>query len=105
MPFLVVAMQSGTTRISLEGDVDLFTIEGLRSELGGVARRRPVHVEIELACLRSINERGMQVLVSFVGGITRVGSRVTVLARRDPPLETFKAALINAILDASRPSK
>ena len=96
-------MQSGVTRISLEGDLDAFTIEGLRPELLGVARRRPGRVELELSRLRSINQRGMQVVVAFLGNIARSGSRITILGLREQPLETFKTALVNAILDASQP--
>ena len=103
MPFSIVAMQSGVTRISLEGDLDVFTIEGLRPELEGVARRRPGHVEMDLTRLRSINQRGMQVLVAFFGNIARWGSRITILGLREQPLQTFKTALVNAILDASPP--
>jgi anti-anti-sigma regulatory factor len=103
MPFSIVALQSGTTRISLEGDLDVFTLEGLRPELLDVARRRPTHVEMELSRLRSINQKGMQLLVSFLGNVARVGSRITVLGLRDQPLESFRTALLDAILDASQP--
>ena|SRR5579863_3826248 len=103
MPFSIIALQSDVTRISLEGDLDVFAIEALRLELLGVARRHPVHVEIELSRLRSINQRGMQVLVSFLGSIARLGTLITVVGLREQPLKTFKAALVDAILDAAPP--
>jgi|SRR5579871_4320803 len=103
MPFSIVPLSSGVVRISLEGDLDVFTIEGLRPELAGVARQKPTSVEIELSHLRSINQRGMDVILSFLQSIARVGCRITVQGLRNQPLKTFQTALVNAILHASRP--
>jgi hypothetical protein len=50
----------GVTPISLEDDLDVVTIEGLRHEFLGVAGRHLTHVEIELSSLRSNNPRGFQ---------------------------------------------
>ncbi len=103
MPFSIVPLSSGVIRISLEGDLDVFTVEGLRSELASVARRNPTYVEVELSHLRSINKRGMEVILSFLESIARLGCRITVRGLRNQPLKTFKTALVDAILHASRP--
>ena len=103
MPFSIVALQSGVTRVSLEGDLAVSTVERLVPELGSVARRRPTEVEMELSRLRSISPRGVSVLLSFVGTMARAGCRVRVKGLRDQPIDTFKSRLHGAIANAARP--
>lgn len=100
MPFSIVPLDSGVTRIMLEGDLDVFTLEGLRPELAGVVRRRPGQVEVDLSRLRSVNTRGVEVLISFLGSLARADCRITVKGLQAQPLKCFKAALIDAILQA-----
>lgn len=103
MPFSIVALDAGVTRIALEGDLDVFTVEGLRSELAGVVRRRPKMVEMELSRLRSVSPRGMDILLAFFTSVAHDACRITVRGMRDQPLKCFKTALVDAILNASRP--
>jgi len=103
MPFSIVPLPSGVIRVSLEGDLDVFTVEGLRPELAGVARRNPTYVEVELSQLRSINQRGIDVILSFLRSVARLGCRITVHGLRDQPLKSFQTALVDAILHVSRP--
>jgi anti-anti-sigma regulatory factor len=104
MSFSIVALPSGVTRISLEGDLAVSAVEGLRPELGSVARRRPTHVEMELSDLQSISPRGVSVLLSFVASVARAGCRITVTGLRDQPLDAFKSTLAGAILNAAPPA-
>ena len=102
MPFSIIALATGVTRLALEGDLDALTVEGLRPELLGVVRRRPTRLEVDLSRLRSVDPRGMQVLVAFFAGLTQVDCRITVTGIRDQPLKPFKTALFDAILNASQ---
>ena len=81
MPFPIVRLDSGVTRIGLAGD--------LRPELVGVVGRRPTAVDVDLSRLRSASARGMQVLVAFF--------------TQAQPLKCPNAALVETILDASQP--
>jgi anti-anti-sigma regulatory factor len=102
MPFSIIAFATGVTRLALEGDLDPLTIEGLRPELLGVVRRRPTRLEVDLSRLRSVDARGMQVLVAFFASLTQIDCRITVTGMRDQPLKPFKTALFDAILNAAQ---
>lgn len=101
MPFSIIALTTGVTRLALEGDLDLVTIEALRPELLGVVRRRPGRLEVDLSRLRSVDARGMQVLVAFFASLAQIDCRIAVTGMRDQPLERFQAALFDAIVNAS----
>ncbi|HXT96649.1 MAG TPA: STAS domain-containing protein [Polyangia bacterium] len=98
MPFSIIALDAGVTRIVLEGDLDVVTVEGLRPELVGVVRRCPTQLEMDLSHLRSVDTRGMQVLVAFFASLARINCRITVTGMRDQLPKRFKAALFDAIL-------
>lgn len=70
---------------------------GLRRELFGLARRRPLRVEMELSHLRLIDDEGIQVLLAFFADVARQGCRCTVRGLRDEPLASFRTALIEAL--------
>ena len=99
MPFSIIALQSGLTRISLEGTLDVSTIEGLRRELQAVARRSPASVEIEATHLRSLSPGGVPVLLSFIESIARSGCRVTIKGLPDRAHDTFRSALASVTCD------
>jgi len=101
MPFSIVSLQTNVTRIALEGALDAITAEVLRPELAGVLRRRPAQVEVELSRLRSADTRGMEMLVLFFASLARAGCRITLVGLQNQPLKCLKAALVDAILDAS----
>ena len=103
MPFSIIALQCGVTRVALEGDLAMSTVERLVPELGCLARRRPTQVEMELSRLRSISPRGVSVLLSFVGTMARAGCRVRVKGLRDQLLDTLQSRLHGAIANAARP--
>lgn len=100
MPFLIIALPSGVTRISLEGSVDGSTAERLLPELAAVAGRGPSEVEIEFERLRSIDPCGMAALLAFVRTVARHGCRITINGPVEHPPGTFKSRLTNAILHA-----
>ncbi len=102
MPFSIVSLPSGATRLALEGDLDVFTVDRLRPELVGVVRRRPASVEVDLSRLRSVDARGMQVLGTFFADLTQIECSITVVEARDQPLKYPTPLLLNAILNASR---
>lgn len=95
-----VSLQTDVIQIALEGELDVITAEVLRPELAGLLRRRPAHVEVVLSRLRSADSRGMEMLVSFFASLARAGCRITIVGLQQQPLKAFKAALVDAILDA-----
>ena len=97
MTFSIIALQSGVTRIGIEGQLDSLTICRLRSELSSVVRRRPVEVEMELSRLRLIDSRCARMLLSFLTDLFRQGCRLRVTGLQNQPLKSFKSALIDAI--------
>jgi anti-anti-sigma regulatory factor len=102
MPFSIISLSSGATRVVLEGNLDTFTVDRLRPELLAVARRRPIAVEVDLSRLRSLTTRGKEVLGAFFAVLTQTECRVTVAEARDQPLGHGHPAGADAILDASR---
>ena len=96
MPFSIVTLQTGLTRIALEGDLDAFTSGRLRPELEGVARRRPDSVEVDLSLLRSINAPGAEILASFLRGMAREGCPTTVKGLGNQCLGRFSGDLPSA---------
>ncbi len=102
MPFSICPLEPGVTRVSLEGALDAFTTELLRPELDGVVQRRPIHVEVDLSRLRWVDTRAMDVLISFFTRLARDDCRITVLGLKAQPLQSFKAALMDAIQSAAR---
>ncbi len=103
MPFSIIALQSGVTRISLEGDLAVAGVQGLRPELQAVARRCPRQVEMQLAHLRSITPAGLSLLQSFVRSLARIRCRVSVQGLRDQTLDAFKIALAVALVKPALP--
>jgi len=103
MPFSIVSLASGATRIALEGNLDVFTVDRLRPELLGVARRRPSAVEIDLSRVRSVTPRGMEVLGAFFAVLTRIECRITVTEMKDPPFKQGSPQWADAIINATRP--
>jgi ABC-type transporter Mla MlaB component len=101
MPFSIVSLELGVTRIALEGDLDVFTIESLRPELASVVRQRPAQVKVDLSRLRWVHTRGMETLVSFFAHLARAGCRISVTELQAQPLGCLKAALVDAIVHAS----
>jgi anti-anti-sigma regulatory factor len=101
MSLSIVALQPRVVRIALEGNLDVFTSELLRPELAGVTRRRPAQVEVDLSRLRSVHTRGVEVLLPFLADLARAGCRMTLVGLQAQPLECFKAALVDAILNAT----
>lgn len=102
MPFSIIALPSGVTRIALEGDLDLFSAHGLRPELLTVVRRRPAAVEVDLTRLRSINTRGMQILLAFLADLAEIECRIVVTEGQDRALRARSPGLVDVLLDASR---
>ena len=102
MPFSIVSLPSGATRVALEGDLDAFTVDRLRPELLVVVRRHPSAVEVDLSGLRSLNPRGMQVLGAFFAKLAEIACRITVTEMCDQPPRQPRPLLLDAILDASR---
>ncbi|HXJ18595.1 MAG TPA: STAS domain-containing protein [Polyangia bacterium] len=101
MTFFIAPLDSGVTRVALQGSVDIFTIGLLRPELLLVIRARPAVVEVDFSSLRSINTSGMQVLVSFCTDLSRIGTRIVIKGLQGQPLQRFRAALVEAIRHAS----
>ena len=97
MAFSITTFSPGTTSIAIRGNLDGATLWGLRRELSGVVRRRPLRVEMELSELRVIEDEGVQVLLSFFADLARQGCRLTVGGLRDEALASFKIALIEGI--------
>ena len=102
MPFSIVSLASGATRITLEGDLDVVTISRLQPELRAVARRRPIAVEIDLSRVRSVNTRGVQSLGSLFAVLARIDCRITVVEVRHLALSPGDPLWAGAILDATR---
>lgn len=102
MPFSIVSLSSGATRIALEGDLHVATIARLRTELAGVVRRRPLVVEVDLSRLRSVDPSGMQVLGAFFAELTRTDCRISVIEMPEQPLRPNNPLWPDAILDGAR---
>ncbi|HVT10229.1 MAG TPA: STAS domain-containing protein [Polyangia bacterium] len=102
MPFSIISLSSGATRIALEGDLHVATVARLRTELVGVARRRPAIVEVDLSRLRSVDPEGLQVLGAFFAELTRIDCRISVTEMPEEPLRPSSPLWPDAILDAAR---
>jgi ABC-type transporter Mla MlaB component len=101
MPFFIISLASGATRMALEGDLHVATVARLRTELVGVARRRPSAVEVDLSRLRSIDAGGLQVLGAFFAEVTRLDCSITVIEMPEQPLRPGNQVWADAILNAA----
>lgn len=102
MPFSIVPLPSGATRISLEGDLDGCTLARLRPELVNVIRRRPAAVEVDLSRLRSLDARGVQILGAFFADLARTECQITVTEMREQPSRSHNRLLFDVISNGSR---
>jgi ABC-type transporter Mla MlaB component len=102
MPFSIIFTETDATRMTLEGDLEVSTVDRPRPELLGAVRSPLAVVKVDLSRLRSVNPQGMQVLVELIAGLARAGCRITVKGPRDQTLKCFKAALGEAIVHASQ---
>lgn len=102
MPFSIVSLSSGATRIALGGDLVVATVARLRTELVTVARRRPSSVEVDLSRLRSIDADGIQVLGAFFAELTQIDCPITVTEMPEQPLSPGNPLWADATLNAAR---
>jgi hypothetical protein len=101
MPFSIVALASGLTRIALEGALDVFSIDGLLPELLIVVRQRPTVVELDLSRLRSLSKRTMQILLAFLADLAEIDCRIVVTEAHGQAVNCHNWAFLDAIRDAS----
>jgi anti-anti-sigma factor len=66
MSFSIVSRDDGVARVAVDGSLDYVTIKLLRGELWTLLEVQPAKVDLDLSCLRFVDNDGMGLLLSFI---------------------------------------
>ena len=56
--------ENGTTTLTLEGEIDILTVEQVRMALGDAVAARPRHIVVDMAGVSFIDSTGLGALIS-----------------------------------------
>jgi anti-sigma B factor antagonist len=98
MNFSVRESPDGVTVVSLHGELDVTTVEGLRPSLQHMVERRLSRVEFDLRRLRMIDSIGTGVLVAFYKGMREHGGEVVLRETGGQPLAIFRLVHLDRVL-------
>jgi anti-sigma B factor antagonist len=88
----------GTTRLTIEGELDVTSAITLRPTIDKLVAMRPQRVEVEAAGLRLIDSSGAAVLVALYKGVRAAGGKVVVVGMRDQPLAIFRMLRLDRVM-------
>jgi len=103
MTFSIVDTDAQIVKVAICGRLDASMVGLFRRELTRLLRIHPSCVDVDMSRLRFIDNAGVQLLLSFFKDVSEQGGRTVVHGLRTPPLESFKAIMLESVLAASGP--
>lgn len=98
MTFSISAGDSGATRISIVGELDIISAPELRAAVDDLLAGKPARVEVDLSALRLLDSSGVGALVSLYKRVSAQGGQVIMSGLRDQPLAIFRLLRLDRVL-------
>jgi anti-sigma B factor antagonist len=98
MTFSISVTDSGVTRLSISGELDVVTVPELRAEIEKLLARKPPRVEVDLSALRMLDSSGVGALVSLYKRVRANGGEVVMMGLRDQPLAIFRLLRLDRVM-------
>ena len=98
MNYNVSPPEAGTSRFSIEGELDTVTVSELRKGIDALVSSHPKRVEVDLSRLRMLDSSGVGALVSLYKRVKAQGGEVVMFGLRDQPLAIFRLLRLDRVL-------
>ncbi len=98
MRFEISPSKDGTTRLTIEGELDAVSVSELRPDLEKLVKSHPNIVEVDLSQLRMVDSSGVGALVSLYKRVRAQGGNVTIKGLRDQPLAIFRLLRLDRVM-------
>jgi len=102
MTYSLAVLHDRPVRLSIEGQLDVQTVNCLRLMLDRVVERNPLRVEIDLSRLRLVDSAGLGVLIHFCKRLRLSGCSPVVMGLRGQPLAVLRLLRLDRLPFAAR---
>jgi anti-sigma B factor antagonist len=98
MTFSISVEDSGATRLTIAGHLDIVSVTDLRAAIEKLLADKPARVEVELSGLRMLDSSGVGALVSLYKRVQAQGGQMVMSGLRDQPLAIFKLLRLDRVM-------
>jgi anti-sigma B factor antagonist len=103
MTYQIIEAADGTSRLMIEGELDIISVFDIKPVLESLVSSRPRRVEVELGRLRMVDSSGVGALIGLYKRIRAQGGEVVMKGLQHQPLAIFRLLQLDRLLVGLEP--